>query len=390
MKFKNNSGFIIGVTLLLVAMVLVWQLLLSLKSHQLLTNADYARKAGEPIPVSTVMAQRGSLDSVMAGECVARASAQVELSTDISGRVVSLAAKVGDSVVKDQLLIKLDDTVLKAIFDNTREAELTLKTLKSELKPFVADLRVLRDKTLVPVKDLIDAIEMQRRAEVDVIRVQKERIQATAGMKSATIVSPLSGVLTSLDVSPGTVLRAYESAATISQLDPIWVECEFAADRLAQIKNFDHADASFTAYPGNTFAVKLEKILPVTTKDTHAVIVQFALANKSRQLLPGMQAVVRLGKRVEGIKIPAISLINSDGVSASVFIIDRNKKARFIPLGIGRYAQGYVEVRSGLDSGQRVVVAGQNSLQDGDTVREEMLESMAEGLTKTLFPAKSR
>lgn len=392
MKLKNNRYFKIGAALLLVfiVVVVVWQLLMSLKSHQLLTNADYARKAGKPLPVSTVMAQRGKLDSIVAATCTARESARVGLSVDIGGSVINVNATLGDVVSQGQLLVKLDDAVLKAALQNTKEAELTLKILKDELDPFIADVRGLRNKSLVPVTALLDAIDMQRRAELDLIRVRGERIKAEANIRNTSILAPISGVLTRLEVAVGAVLRPYEEFVVLSQLDPIWLECNFAEDALPVINDFDKAGASFPAYQGKTRAVVLEKILPVADESTHAIVAQFSLPNKEQSLLPGMQAVVRLNKVVEGVQIPAVCLINPDSDSANVFVIDEDKVARFLKVGIGRYAQGYVEVKSGLENGQRVVVVGQGSLQDGDRVIDERVEDIDLGIARTLFPAPSR
>lgn len=377
----------VGVLLLATA-IIVWQLLLSLKSHQLLTNAGRARKAGEPLPVSTAVAQWGSLDTLVAAECVARESAKVVLSTDVGGSVILVNAKVGDKVAEGQLLVKLNESVLKAVYKNTEQTELALETLRDELKPFVSDVHKLRDKGIAPATDLLDAIERLRRAEFDLTRVRREKIHARAGIESTEIVSPISGVLTSLEVAVGTVLRSYQDAVTVSQLDPMWLECKFAADRLPVIHDFDKANASFPAYPGKVSSVDLEKILPVSDEKTHGIVAHFKLRNEEQQLLPGMQAVVRLSKHVEAVKIPAISLINRAGDSANIFVVDKNRLAHFVRIGTGRYAEGYVEVSRGLERGQHVVVVGQHLLQDGDVVTEVKVDVIGERANKTLFPTK--
>lgn len=388
MKIKSNLRIIIGVSLLLLVVVIIWQLLLSLKSHQLITNAKYARKAGEPLPVSTVVAQSGSLDSIVSAECVVKESAHVVLSADVSGSVISVYSKVGDAVSKGQVLVEFDDTALKADLDNTRQAEKVLITLKKELKPFISDMRKLREKGVVPVMDLLDAIERLRRAEVDLIRVRREKLHAIEGIEGTRIFSPITGVITELEVEVGTVLQSYENVITVSRLDPIWLECQFATDMLSAINDFDKAAARISAYPGDVYTVEIEKILPVTDEETHAIVAQFKLSNKERSLFPGMQAIVSLNKLIEGVKIPSISLINHDGASANVFVVDDNNEVHFLQIGIGRYAEGYVEVTNGLSSGQRVVVVGQGSLQDGDTVIDEIVENTGEGANKTLFPVK--
>lgn len=365
---------------------IIWQLLQSLNNHQLSTNADKARKAGRPIPVGIVTAQTGKLDSLLAAECIAKESARVELSTETGGQVIRINVSLGAAVKKGQVLLKFDDTLQKAYLDNTKQAELVLQTLRDELEPFISDMRKLREKTVVSTVDLLDAIERQRRAELDIIRVGKEKIDALTEIKKTEVKSPLSGVLTGLSVEYGSVLRPFQDVATISRLDPLLLDCEFGVDALPKIEDFDKASVVFSSYPGKSYSVEMEKILPVVDEDSHAVVAQFNLANKDQTFLPGMRAVVRLEKLIEGVKVPATSLIGPDGDSAHVFVVTEDQRANLVAVTTGRYAGGFVEIKSGISSGQRVVIAGQGSLQNGDLVTEQSAQNRNEVGDEVLFP----
>ena len=387
---KIKSSHLIFVAALMLVVVLVWQLFMSLRSHQIQTNADQARIAGKPIPVNTVMAKTGNLNSIIAAECIAKESVQIILSADVGGRITDVSAKVGDQVEKGQLLVKIADEVFKADLKNSREAEYILKKLKSEVQPFISDIRRLRDKGIVPVTDLLDAIERLRRAELDLSRVRKDKIYTIAEIEKTKLTSPISGVLTNLEVEVGTVMKTYENIVTVSRIDPIFLECQFATDMLSAVDDFDSADATFSVYPGDVHAVVLEKILPVVDESTHAVVVQFKLTNKDNLLLPNMLAIVRLTKHVDGVLIPSISLINPRGNSASVFVVDEDQKSYFKTIITGRYAEGYIEVINGLTNGQRVVVVGQNYLQDGDLVNENIVKTTNNRNKTKIFPESSQ
>ena len=159
---------------------------------------------------------------------------------------------------------------------------------------------------------------------------------------------------------------------------------------LSAVDDFDSADATFSVYPGDVHAVVLEKILPVVDESTHAVVVQFKLTNKDNLLLPNMLAIVRLTKHVDGVLIPSISLINPRGNSASVFVVDEDQKSYFKTIITGRYAEGYIEVINGLTNGQRVVVVGQNYLQDGDLVNENIVKTTNNRNKTKIFPESSQ
>jgi RND family efflux transporter MFP subunit len=391
---KLKLGFILkaSVSLIFVAVVavIIWQMLVSLKSHRLLTSADHARKAGLPIPVSTVTAVEGRLNSVVAAECVAKESMRVDLSFGENGKILKVNTRVGEAVSKGRVLVKMDDSTQEKYLENIREAELTLETLREEIEPFVATMRDMKDSSFVPVTEVLDAIERQRRVDLDLIRVRREKITAITWIENSEIVSPISGVVTQLNVEVGSVWSAFSDVISVSRLDPIRLECEFAADTITAINNFDMARVRFMAYPGKEYVSQLEKILPESDTDTHALTVQFKLPNKQQAFLPGMQAIINLDKQIEGINIPATSLINPDAESAHVFVVDETQVVNLIKIGIGRYGAGFVEVTNGISSGQRIVIAGQSSLQNGDKVIEGKHEIEFGGVAKTLFHSIKR
>jgi membrane fusion protein (multidrug efflux system) len=251
----------------------------------------------------------------------------------------------------------------------------------------VADVRKLEKKKLISITDMLQVMEDLGRARIDLIRTSKDVISAKNRIAKAEVSAPFDGVVTTLNVETGSTPQPFTELIVISRLNPIYLECAFAETDIDTITSHDRIEASFTAYPGRIFPAEFYQLLPVVKDDTHTLSVLIRLTNNDQAFLPGMQAVTRIAKRLDGLRIPAISLIKPDDNKANVFVVDAAGTAHLREVKIGRYAQGYVQIIKGLEAGERVVVAGQLYLLDGDKVREDAETQTGQ---QELFPIRDR
>jgi RND family efflux transporter MFP subunit len=370
MKCNRICTITLTLGLLVLVVLAAWMALKATRIAALDSNPKAARAAGKPLPVSTVKAETGNLESLAAAECVARPSSQVALATEFDWRVAEVKTALGMAVKKDQLLLTFENTYIQDELKNVTQGLAVARSMIGELEPLLADVRKLEKKKLVPITDMLRVVKDVGQARMDMIRSSKDVIQAKYKLAKTELHAPFDGVVTALNVETGATPQPFSEMMTISRLHPIHLECAFAETDIATITNHDKIETSFTAYPGRVFAAQFYQILPEITEDTPTLNVLFQLANQELSFLPGMHAIVRLSKHLEGLRIPAISLIKPEGSKANAFVIDKAGIARLRALEIGRYAQGYVQVLKGLSAGERVVVAGQLYLQDGDQVRE--------------------
>src|SRR5690606_23618676 len=109
-----------------------------------------------------------------------------------------------------------------------------------------------------------------------------------------TVVSPIAGVITELNVREGMTLDAGEPLATINGLASVWLdvavpEAETAGVRLGQV-----VEARLPAFPGEVLSGSVSAFLPQATRDSRTVRVRAERPNPDGRLRPGMSAQVRL------------------------------------------------------------------------------------------------
>jgi RND family efflux transporter MFP subunit len=364
-----------------------WAALKAMRAQSVKTNPNEARAAGKPIPVSTVRVDSATLESLAAAECIAQESSRVELATEFDFRVARVETAIGMAVKKDELLLAFEDKTIKAELSNALQGQAAARSLVADLEPFLNDMRRLEEKKLVSVIDMLRAVEDVGQAKLDLIRTSKDVIRARHQVAKTEVRAPLDGVVTALNVQVGSTPQPFTELLVISQINPIQLECAFSETDIDAITDHDRIDASFTAYPGRVFAAEFFQILPVLKEHTHTLTALLRVANEANSFLPGMHAVARIGQRLEGLRIPAISLIKPQQNKANVFVVDAANTAHLRTIEIGPYAQGYVQVTNGLAAGEQVVVAGQLYLLDGDKVRQESDEST---IKHELFPIRDR
>jgi membrane fusion protein (multidrug efflux system) len=371
MKCKRVCTSLLTIGLLLLMAFAGWTALKSMRIAQVKSNPTVARNAGKPMPVSTVKVEQGTLDSLVGAECVAKESRRVALATEFDFQVVSVDITLGMQVKKDQSLLKFDDTPAKAILANAVQGQAAARSLVNDLEPFLADVRKLEKKKLISVVDMLQVVKDLGQARIDLIRISKDVINAKQLISKAEVRAPLDGVVTTLNVEAGSTPQPFTDLLVISQVDPIHLECAFAETDIETVTQHDSIEASFDAYPGRMFHAEFFQLLPVAKEQSGTLTVLIQVANPQQILLPGMHALARIAKRLQGLRIPAIALIKPEQGRANVFVIDEDDRAQLREVQVGRYAQGYVQILKGLEAGERVVVAGQLYLLDGDKIRED-------------------
>ena len=184
--------------------------------------------------------------------------------------------------------------------------------------------------------------------------------------KSLTLVSPMSGVVTKKDVVHGHKLSAGDMPYEITDLSQIWVLADVYESDLAKTRVGMPATLSLQAFPNKSFTGRVVFIDPVLDPKTRTAKVRIAFANPQGELRPEMYGEVTLrAKAREGLRIPADAVIDS-GTKKVVFVSLGDGKFQPREVKLGATDGDHVEVVSGLDSGEQVVVRA-NFLVDSES-----------------------
>lgn len=175
-----------------------------------------------------------------------------------------------------------------------------------------------------------------------------------------TVTAPVAGAITALDIRNGMTIVQGAPLATINGVSPVWLAVSLAQADASIARTGGRVTARVPAYPGESFAGRIESILPAADAATRTIQVRIALPNPQGRLRPGMTADVELaeGDARPALLVPAEAVIRTGRRTVVIVALDGG---RFAPteIEIGRRSGDRIEVRSGLSEGQRVVASGQ-------------------------------
>jgi Cu(I)/Ag(I) efflux system membrane fusion protein len=175
-----------------------------------------------------------------------------------------------------------------------------------------------------------------------------------------TISAPIDGVVAELGAREGMTVMPGAALFRINGLATVWVNAEVRESEAAAVRVGNAVEARTTALPGKVFKGSVSAILPEVNAATRTLKARVELANPDGELKPGMFATLNFtpAARDEVLAVPGEAVIQTG--KRSVVIVAQDN-GRFAPVEVetGVEVGGRVEIRRGLEAGQKVVVSGQ-------------------------------
>ena len=313
-------------------------------------------------------------------------AATVEAGPKVSGRLETVAVRMGDRVSRGQRLAKIEDGELleqikqaKASFDVTsatiRQREADLRLAQSNLERS----RSLYERELIPRQtfDDTDARSQAAFAQLDLAKAQYAQSQARLdeldiNLSNTVITSPVNGFIGKRTLDPGAWVTPNSVFLSVVDISVVRIVADVVERDLRRITQGLKADVEVDAFPGETFTGRVAHVAPVLDPATRTAQVEIEIANQAFRLKPGMYARVSfmIEQRENTLVVPTSAIVTVGG-NPGVFLPskgDENQVATFKPVQTGMSNQNLVEVSSGLSEGERVVTTGAAALRDGDRI----------------------
>ena len=390
-----------------------------------------AREVVRPIKMITVTSGREAFKRSFPGRV--RAAKRVELSFQVSGRLVELHAEEGQEVKTGDLLVRIDPRDFEVNLRNTEgklaNAQASLKAMrharpedikrleasvnkaKAALKLAVAEYdRIMRIKAAdsgAVSQGMVDqAVEKKERMEADLrnaeqeLRIgrqgaRKEDIEAkeaeikslTADMEAAKLQlsytylrAPFSGVISIRYVENHQEIRAKQPIVSLDDISKVEILVDVPEIIMARVKSGSAtgAIAEFASAPGKQYPLTVKEYStradPAT--QTYQVVMQMQQP-EDINVLPGMTATVT-GNPKEGEKeperfiIPAIALVSDESGKKQVWIVEKDTMTvHRRPVTTGDLTgTDSIEILEGIKSGEMVAVSGVSRLREGMKVSD--------------------
>lgn len=366
-------------------------------------RSESATHANAP-PAAVTLVQRSTIGNSfsVAGEFVPYQ--EIEMHAKVSGYVRKINVDIGDRVKSGQVLAVLEVPELMAQLQGAgagvRHSQQEVMRAQNELARDEANFAALHANAqrladadrarpgLIAQQELDDAQAKDRAAEAQVeaakaalsaAKQQLEMAQATntqvAAMSDYTrIVAPFDGVVTWRYADTGTLVQA---GTTNSNSAPVVKLAEVNVLRLripvpesmaASVRAGQTADVTVQA-TGEHFTGKVARFTDALDRTTRTMQVEIDVPNHNYKLQPGMYANVALQtqNRADVLTIPIQSIQHKEGRTV-VLVVDAQNRVQSREVQTGLEDPSRIEVVSGLNEGERVIVGNFSAFQPGQTV----------------------
>lgn len=307
------------------------------------------------VPVEVTAAFSDTVTDAIVATGQVEAVQQIELRPDIEGRVVDLLFREGARVAAGTPLVKIDDAELKAQVERARaDRDLAKQSLERTRQ-------LLADKAAAPADlERAEATSRSSQASLDLLELRLAR---------TVVRAPFAGVIGKRLVSLGDYVSSASRLLTLQTVSPQRIVFTVPERYAGSLKVGQKVAFQVAAIAAETFDARVDFVDPVVTLPGRTITVKALADNGRGTLQPGMFIEARLATEVR----PAAVIIPEEAISptagaAWVWVLEGDKVARR-EVELGVRSPGFVEVRKGIDLGDRVVVGGLDRLSPGATVK---------------------
>ena len=230
-----------------------------------------------------------------------------------------------------------------------------------------------------------------RRGAADMVDTSLERLrlldvpehQITALKESGEVSrllhihSPAKGIVVNVGVRDGQFVTPQSELYMIADLTAVWVFVDIFEEELPWVSVGDEVEMRVTAVPGTTLRGKLTYIYPYAESTTRTIKARLEFDNRDLLLKPEMFADVTIyaSPRENVIVVPSEAIVRS-GLQEQVFVVRAPGKFEPRKVEIGLSGEGVTEIRSGVSSGEEVVVSAQFLIDSESKLRESAAKMM--------------
>jgi RND family efflux transporter MFP subunit len=378
------------------------RLLVAAVAVAVLAAAGWLAWARLGVPTVRTVAARaaapaGGAASVLdaSGYVTARRAATV--SAKITGKVTEVLIEEGQRVAEGAVIARLDDTEARAQLGLARAQLAAARSQEGEIRALLeqAERDYTRQQELfrrqLVAAQALDAALAQRNtlrarlsAHEEQVRVATESVRvAEVNLDNTVVRAPFGGVVTNKAAQPGEMISPISAGGgftrtgigTIVDMDSLEIQVDVNEAFIGRVAPEQPVEATLNAYPDWKIPGAVIAIIPTADRSKATVKVRIAIKARDARIVPDMGVRVAFLESQPAAQAPPRTavLVPADAVraegTAGVLFVHAGDRVARRSVTLGQTVGTEREVLTGLEPGERVVIAPPPSLQDGDRVR---------------------
>jgi HlyD family secretion protein len=379
-----------------------------------------ARKGQKPVEVRIEPVEKRDLIASVTASGQVQPRTKVDISSDITGRVVRLAVKEGQMVTKGQFLLQIDQEQARAQFERAQAALSSARARAAQAKANhiqskrsfersaeikKSNPQLMSDEQLEQLRTSVEVNEALFQAAQHEVEQSEAAVRDTRqALGKTTIIAPMSGRITRLNVEEGetaimgTLNKDAATLLTIADMSILETKVKVDETDVARIGIGDSAIVEIDAFPDTTFVGRVVEISNssvkggATQQQSEQAIdyeVTIQLVNPPVDTRPDFSATAKIvtDARQSVLSIPIIALtVREDekvgGDTAvtlggrqpakqigkrdveGVFVVGKDNRVTFRPVKVGIAGEKYFEVVNGLQPNERIVAGTYQAIRE--------------------------
>jgi multidrug efflux system membrane fusion protein len=332
---------------------------------------------GAPVPVTVATAVRKPMPITIQAIGTVIAASTVSVRAQITGEMTSVNFKEGEDVEQGQVLVTLDKRPLEAAL---QLAQAILNRDLAQAANARAQARRYEDLATrgIATREQVDTSLAQAAALDATVAADRANVEnATVQLTYATIRSPMSGRTGLLQVHPGNLVRANDTAliVTINKITPVYVSFSVPEAQLPALKRYLLAQGTLPVSAlsptesGAPSRGRVNFIDNAVDPTTGTIKAKGTFPNDDRRLWPGqfVNVAVTLTSEPNAIVVPSAA-VQTGQQGTFVFTVNANQTVELRPVVVARIAGDETVVQTGVSPGDTVVTDGHLRLVPGGRV----------------------
>ncbi|NLY71131.1 MAG: efflux RND transporter periplasmic adaptor subunit, partial [Clostridiales bacterium] len=272
----------------------------------------------------------------------------------VAGEVTSVNVNLGDYVKKGSVLFVLDKT---QFMTNYNQAKIAYDSAKEDYER----MSLLYKEGAVS--------QQQYQGAQTQYNIAKQNLNAASdALNNCTVTSPISGYVTSVNISVGGLASQAMPAVTIADISSLEINTSISENLIGKVKNGDPVNIYIKSLSDQPYSGKFKAIAPAPATGTLTYPVTISIDDKDENIKAGMFAEIEIvtDKRENVICIPSDAVVIKSGEPKVVVLNDNIPTMKTVTTGLDNGTM--VEITSGLTVGETIVVSGQHYVVEGEPV----------------------
>ncbi|MGD2085089.1 MAG: efflux RND transporter periplasmic adaptor subunit [Candidatus Aminicenantes bacterium] len=364
------------------------------------------------LPVKVISIKRGNLPLRLNISAAADVWEKADVRSEIAGTIRNIKVSVGDQVKKGQVLIQLDERERQLVVEQ-REAEKLgryseylvkedtglienneiteaqkkeLENLKQNYQQAVKDI----EKGKIPRKKFEKISDDYQKALIFSGTIREEVRKAQEGLSSAIVAlkqaelnlkrtaikSPFQGIVAELQISKGETINAGQIVLRVVNLKSLYLKGYALESEIQHLRKGTNVRVRFDSFPETFYYGEIQSISPEVDEERKTITVYVKIDNKDNLFLPGMHANIDVEYKIfeNVIKVPRDAVITRQDRYLVFTVKDiqgRTGIANWVYVEVGHQNDEEIEIKSGIQEGDLVVIEGHMTLAHQSKVKIE-------------------